>query len=169
MRISIIVAAAENGVIGSGGAMPWRMPSDLRHFRELTLGKPVIMGRKTWQSLPKRPLDGRPNIVVTRNPDFAADGAHVVPTLVEAFVLADRLAREAGGDEAFVIGGAQIYASALPSAHRIYLTRILAAPEGDATFRDPDPAVFREVSRSELPRGPRDDHAATLIVYDRRD
>jgi dihydrofolate reductase len=169
MRISIIVAAAENGVIGSGGAMPWRMPSDLRHFRALTLGKPVIMGRKTWQSLPKRPLDGRPNIVVTRNPDFEAGGAHVVPTLVEAFVLADRLARAAGGDEVFVIGGAQIYAAALPSARRIYLTRIHASPDGDATFPDPDAAEFREESRSPLACGPRDDHAATLIVYERRD
>lgn len=166
MRISIIVAAAENGVIGNGGAMPWRMSSDLKRFRALTIGKPVVMGRKTFQSLPKA-LDGRDNIVITRDRSFAAYGAETVASLDQALILAKDLAIRSGGDEVLVIGGGEIYAAALPLADRVYLTRIKATPAGDTTFPDLDPALWRLVSQEPIPQGPKDDYAAILMIYDR--
>ena len=164
-RIAIIVAAAENGVIGANGGLPWRLSSDLKRFRALTMGKPMIMGRKTFQSLGK-PLDGRDNIVVSRDPGFRPDGVLVAPSLEAALDLAAACAERRGSDEIMVIGGAEIYRAALPLAGRIYLTRVHARPQGDATFAPLDPARWREVSREPLPRGERDDHAATLLVFD---
>lgn len=166
MRISIIVAAAENGVIGNGGAMPWRMSSDLKRFRALTIGKPVVMGRKTFQSLPKA-LDGRDNIVITRDRSFAADGAQTVASLDQALILARDHAIRRGGREVVVIGGGEIYAAALPLADRVYLTRVQATPAGDTTFPDLDPALWRLVSQEPIPQGPKDDYAAILMIYDR--
>lgn len=166
MRISIIVAAAENGVIGNGGVMPWRMPSDLKRFRALTIGKPVVMGRKTFQSLPKA-LDGRDNIVISRDPSFAADGAETVASLDQALILAKDHATRRGGDEVVVIGGGEIYAAALPLADRVYLTRIKATPAGDTTFPDLEPALWHLVSQEPIPQGPKDDYAAILMIYDR--
>ncbi len=164
--IALIVAVAENGVIGRDGGMPWHQRSDLRRFRALTMGKPVVMGRKTFQSLPK-PLDGRDNIVVTRDRAFAVEGVLVATSLEAAIDLARDCARRHRTDEIMVIGGAEIYAGALPWADRIYLTRIHAAPEGDTYFPEPDPAQWQEVRREPLPRGDRDDYPATLIVLER--
>lgn len=167
MTVSIIVAAAENGVIGRGGELPWRIPSDLKTFRRLTLGKPVIMGRKTFASLGK-PLPGRDNIVVTRDPAFAADGVQVAASLDAALALAGRLAAERGAGEVMVIGGGQIYAEALARADRIYLSRVHATPAGDAHFPLLCEGDWQVVERQPLAPDPRDEHAVTLIVYERR-
>lgn len=165
-KIAFIVAVAENGVIGRGGTLPWHVPSDLKTFKRLTLGKPVIMGRKTYVSIGK-PLPGRDNIVVTRDAGFNAEGVEVAATIDEALAIARRKAAERGVDEIMVIGGAQIYAASLSMADRIYLTRIHARPDGDATFPEPDPSVWREVSRTPLPPDPRDEASATLLILER--
>ena len=127
MKIALIVAAARNGVIGSGNKMLWRVPEDFAHFKRTTMGHPIVMGRKTWESI-GRPLPGRRNVVVTRNADYRAEGAEVVPSLEEAFrTLADT-------DTVFVIGGGEIYRQALPAADVVGLTKIDADFEGDTTF-----------------------------------
>lgn len=127
MKISLIVAVAENGVIGRGGQLPWRLPADLQHFKRITLGKPVLMGRKTWASIGK-PLPGRRNLVVTRDPNFTAPGAEVYVNLDEA------LRAAADAPELMVIGGADVYRALLPRAQTLYLTRVHAQPVGDTVF-----------------------------------
>ena len=154
-------------MIGRDGGLPWRQSSDLKTFRRLTMGKPIVMGRRTYQSI-GRPLDGRDNIVVTRNPAFEAAGVSVCDTVSDALRLARILATTKGEDEIMVIGGAAIFEATLPVADRIYLTRIEARPDGDTYFSEPDSASWVEKSREALPRGPRDDYAATLIVLERR-
>jgi dihydrofolate reductase len=166
MIVALVVAVAENGVIGRHGKLPWRMPSDLKTFRRLTMGKPLIMGRKTFQSIGKA-LDGRDNIVVTRDPAFEAPGISTVPSLGEALILARGLARTRGADEVMVIGGAEIFAAALPQADRVYWTEVHGRPEGDVTFARPSAAEWREVSRTAIPRGDKDEYAATLLVLER--
>jgi len=142
-RISLVVAAAENRVIGHRGALPWRLPEDLKRFRTLTMGKPVIMGRKTWDSLPKKPLPGRTNIVVTRDRNFGADGALVARNFLHAV----SLARATATDDIMVIGGEAIFAAALPFAQTIHLTEIAASPEGDAFMPSIDRTEWREIAR----------------------
>ncbi len=141
--LALIAAYARGGVIGIANSLPWHLPEDMKFFRETTRGKPVIMGRKTWESLPDafRPLPGRRNIVVSRNPGYAAPGASVVSGLPEA------LAAAGGFDIAFVIGGAELYRQALPLADRLLLTEIDRAYEGDAFFPDFDRSTWREASR----------------------
>jgi dihydrofolate reductase len=148
-EIVLVVAVADNGVIGRDGAMPWHLPADLRHFKRLTTGKPVIMGRKTFESIGK-PLPGRHNIVLTRDAAWRADGVTVVPNLAEAIAAAG-LDPRARADAIMVIGGAQVYAQALPIATRIELTRIHLAPDGDTRFPDLDPAIWHEEARAEHP------------------
>jgi dihydrofolate reductase len=130
MRINLILARAANGVIGLDGVMPWHLPEDMAHFKQQTMGAPVIMGRKTWDSIPPRfrPLAGRRNIVVTRNADWQAEGVERAGSLQEAIALCEH----ARSDEAWVIGGAQIYAEAQPLAQRVVLTEIARDFEGDA-------------------------------------
>ena len=142
MELVLVVAAAGNGVIGKDGAMPWHLPADLRHFRRITMGKPVIMGRKTWNSI-GRPLPGRQNIVLTRDSAFHAAGASIVTSLDEALAAAGDAA------EAMVIGGAEIYALARPLATRIELTRIHASPEGDTFFPEPEASLWVEIARED--------------------
>lgn len=167
MRISIIVAASLNGVIGDRGDMPWRMPSDLKHFRALTMGKPVVMGRKTFQSLPKA-LEGRDNIVVTRDPSFAPPGALRADSLEAAIALAHERAAARGVHEILIIGGGQIYAAALVHADRVYLTRVNAYLAGDTTFPDLPPGDW-ELSASEaMQQGPKDQYAASFETWERR-
>lgn len=141
--ISLVVAMADSGVIGKDGKLPWRIPEDMRHFKALTIGKPCIMGRKTWDSLPKKPLPERPNIVVTRDGDFRADGAVVVHSLDEALVRASDAA------EICVIGGAEIYRAALPRAGRIHLTEVHANVEGDTRLAPFDRAHWSETGRED--------------------
>jgi dihydrofolate reductase len=164
MRLALIVATSENGVIGKGGLLPWRIPEDMRWFKEKTRGKPCIMGRKTWESFPKKPLPGRPNIIVTRDREFAAEGATVVHSFNDAVKTAERLCPEA--EEIMVLGGAEIYAIALRQAHRIYLTRIHAAVDGDTYFPALDPAEWREVSL-QFAREPAQ-YGASFVVLERR-
>jgi len=167
-RISLVVAAAKNGVIGVDGDLPWRLKTDLQLFKKNTLGKPVIMGRKTWESLPFKPLPKRPNIVVTRTLGYAARGAIAVSDLDLAFEMAHGLAGELGVDEVCVIGGAQIYAATRDLADRIYLTEVDAEPEGDAVLEPFDPDIWQEVHSEAYPAGPDDDHAFVYRVLDRR-
>jgi len=164
--IALIVAIAKNGIIGRHGGLPWRLSSDLKTFRRLTIGKPVVMGRRTFQSLAK-PLDQRDNLVVTRDARFSAPGAEVFHTLDAALTRAEVLASARGSDEVMIIGGADIYAQALTLAHRIYWTEVDASPEGDTRFPALDRREWHEVSREPIPRGPNDDHAATLLVLER--
>ncbi|MEO8651356.1 MAG: dihydrofolate reductase [Hyphomicrobiaceae bacterium] len=166
MKISLIVAVAENGVIGRNGTLPWHVPADLKTFRRHTMGKPVIMGRKTYASIGK-PLPGRDNIVVTRDAGFSAAGTNRAAGIDEAFDIARQKAAERGVDEIMVIGGAEIFALTVPVADRIYLTRIHAHPDGDVTLPEPDPHLWREVSRSPVAPDPRDDATATLLIFER--
>jgi dihydrofolate reductase len=165
--LSLIVAVAENGVIGRDGGLPWRLSSDLKTFRRLTMGKPMIMGRRTYDSIGK-PLDGRDNIVVTRDPFFEVAGVSACASVSEALTLARVLAMTRGADEIMVIGGAAIYDAVLPLADRIYFTQVHAKPEGDRHFTALDPKTWTEVSREPLPKGERDDFASTLITYERK-
>ncbi|HVV64024.1 MAG TPA: dihydrofolate reductase [Rhizomicrobium sp.] len=141
--VSLVVAMADNGVIGADGTLPWRLPDDLRRFKALTMGKPCVMGRRTWDSLPRRPLPGRQNIVVTRDRAFRANGATVVHSLEEA------LANAADAEEICVIGGAEIYRAALARADRIHLTEIHADIEGDTRLSRFDRETWRETSRED--------------------
>jgi dihydrofolate reductase len=140
VRVALIAAVARNGVIGAENRLPWKLPEDLRRFRELTTGKPVIMGRKTWESI-GRPLPGRRNLVITRRRDFVAAGAECFGSLSEALAVCE--------GECFVIGGGEIYAQAMPLADRLYLTRLERDVEGDAYFPPVPEGAFREVAREE--------------------
>ena len=166
IEIALVVAAGENNVIGKDGGLPWHVSSDLKFFRKITLGKPVIMGRKTFQSIGK-PLGGRPHIVVTRDPDFVADGIFVAPDLDVAVDMARELAADLGQDEVMVIGGGQVYQATLPRADRVYLTRIHANPDGDAHFPSLSDDGWSCVSEERHEPGPRDDYGFSLMVYER--
>ena len=147
MILSFVVARADNGVIGRDNTLPWRIPADLRHFKRLTVGKPVVMGRRTFESIGK-PLPGRHNIVLSRDLDWRADGITVVPNLAKA-VAAAGLQPSARADEVMIIGGAQVYAEALPSARRVHLTEVHASPAGDTRLPAFDPAHWRETARED--------------------
>jgi dihydrofolate reductase len=161
------VARARNGVIGRGETLPWRLGADMRRFRALTLGKPVIMGRKTWESLPRRPLPGRLNIVLTRQPEYEAAGAIVCADFGEAVEIAREQAAEDGVGEVCVIGGADLFALALPRAQRVYLTEVDGDPEGDVVMPPLDETGWREVSREAVPAGPDDEYATMFRVLER--
>lgn len=162
------VARAANGVIGAGGTLPWRLKSDLALFKALTLGKPVIMGRRTWDSLPLKPLPGRVNIVLSRDGSFEPKGAVVCEAFSEAMQIAREQAAEDGVDEVCVIGGAALFDLALPKAGRIYLTEVEARPEGDVLFPAFDESAWTEVRREAHPAGPNDDHPFVFRVLERR-
>ena len=167
IAIALVVAVAENGVIGRDGQLPWRLPSDLKRFRKLTLGKPMIMGRKTYDSIGK-PLDGRDTIVVTRRPDFHPPGVHRAASVEEALALGQELAARRGADEVTVVGGEEIFRLVLARADRIYLTKVHAAPAGDTRFDSPDPRIWRETAREPMPQGPTDQYPADFIVLERQ-
>jgi dihydrofolate reductase len=164
MDIVLVAAVAENGVIGRAGGLPWRLKSDLQQFRALTIGKPVVMGRRTWASLAK-PLPHRTNIVVTRDPAFTAPGAVATPSLTAALAVARGDALRRGADAIMVIGGGDIYAQAMPLATRLEITHVHARPDGEAVFPPIDPAVWREIARHEAPPGPGDEASFTRITY----
>jgi dihydrofolate reductase len=167
MEVVLIVAVAENGVIGAGGAIPWRLKTDQQRLKLMTMGKPVVMGRKTFISL-RRPLPGRTNIVITRDANFRAAGAVVTTSFTDARAVAtgDALRRFAG--EIAVIGGAEIYAQWMACADRLEITEVHVRPEGDTHFAAIDPAVWEEVTRVRNPAGPDDSADFSYVTYRRR-
>jgi dihydrofolate reductase len=166
--LSLIVAIAENGVIGHKNQLPWRLGSDLRRFRKLTMGHPLIMGRKTFEAIGK-PLDGRDSIVVSRsNPNLALNPhAFSAASLEEALTIANELAKARGVKEAFVIGGAELFKAALPHANRIYLTRVHGRPEGDVHWEPPLSNDWIEIRRKEYPASDRDEFPVTDVILER--
>ena len=168
IAIVLVAAVADNGVIGQGGTLPWRLKSDMQGFRATTWGKPVVVGRTTYLSFTKRPLPGRTNIVVTRDADFRSAGA-VVTTSFEnarAVALGDALRRSAG--EIAVIGGAEIYAQWMACADRLEITEVHARPEGDTHFAAIDAAIWEEVARVRKPAGSDDSADFSNVTYRRR-
>jgi dihydrofolate reductase len=163
---SIIVAMCENRVIGRDGGMPWHLPGDLKYFKSITMAKPIIMGRRTFQSI-GRPLPGRSNIVITRDNSYAPEGVTVVHTLDDALAEAETQARNAGLDEIMIIGGGQIYAESLARADKIYLTEIHATIDGDTVFPELPPAEWREVSRVSDPDSKQGDPRCSFVILER--
>ncbi|MDQ8029065.1 MAG: dihydrofolate reductase [Brevundimonas sp.] len=168
----LVVARGSNGVIGRDGDLPWRLRSDLQRFKAITIGKPCIMGRKTWESLPLRPLPGRLNVVVTRDEGYGEDGeakgALVCTSLDEAIEIAREHAAEDGVDEVCVIGGAALFQAVLPRAKRLYITEVDAAPDGDVHFPAFDADQWTEVASEAHPAGEKDDHAFTFRTLEKR-
>ena len=162
MLISIIVAASTNDVIGRQGGLPWRLPDDLRNFKRLTMGKPVVMGRLTWESI-GRPLPGRQNIVVTRNPGFEAEGCDVVASPAAALTVAGT------AGEVMIIGGGQIYDLFLPKAGRLYMTRVQCEIDGDTRFPPVDEATWRLVDAEPHPADDANEYAFEFRTYERND
>jgi dihydrofolate reductase len=168
--VSLIVAIADNGVIGRDGGLPWRLSSDLKRFRRLTMGHPLVMGRKTFQSIGK-PLDGRDSIVVTKEPAANAtqdERVFLAASLEQAISIARQRARARGVNEIFVIGGAALFSQALPLARRIYLTRVHGSPAGDVRWEPPLGAEWIEISREDRAVGLTDDYPVTDIVLERK-
>jgi len=165
--IALILARADNGVIGRAGGLPWHLSGDLRFFKAQTLGKPVVMGRKTYQSIGK-PLPGRPNLVITRDAAFRPEGVEIFAQVADALARAQALAAASGAEEVMVIGGGQIYELTLPLARRIYLTEVHASPEGDTTFPPLDPAVWQEVRRDAPVSGGPGQPDFSIVVLERR-
>ena len=166
MHLAIIVAAARNGVIGRNNALPWYLPGDLQYFKRITMGKPVVMGRKTFESI-GRPLPGRTNVVVSRDPHFSAEGIKTVHSLDEALELAADIALIDGVDELVVIGGEQIYLEALPRARRLYLTEVHADVEGDARLPSVRWEEWREVSRERHSAQGANPYDYSFVVFER--
>ena len=171
-HIALVVARARNGVIGRDGDLPWRLRSDLQRFKAITLGKPCLMGRSTWESLPLRPLPGRLNLVLSRDLSYEengkARGAVVCANLGDAIDIAQETAEEDGVEEICVIGGTALFEATLGRAKRLYITEVEAEPEGDALFPTFDETAFREVSSERHEAGEKDDHAFTFRVLERR-
>lgn len=164
--VAIVVAVARNGVIGKNGGLPWRLSSDLKAFRRLTMGKPIIMGRRTFQSIGKA-LDGRDNIVVTSNEDFKAPGVHVAASVNEALAIAKRCALDRKVNEVMIIGGAKLYADTLPLTDRLYWTEVDAEVDGDVSFPPLNWDNWRLVSREINNKTERDDFHSTMSIFDR--
>ena len=168
MEIVLVVAVAENGVIGAGGTIPWRLKSDMQRLKAITMGKPIVMGRKTFESLPRGALPGRTNIVVTRDAGFRAEGALVTHSFIDAKAIATGDALRRFATEIAVIGGAEIYAQWMDSADRLEITEVHARPDGDTRFPPVDPAAWEEVARVRNPAGPQDSVDFSYVTYRRR-
>ena len=166
MKLAQIVAVARNGVIGRNNQLPWYLPEDLKYFKRTTMGKPIIMGRKTFDSIGK-PLPGRTNIVITRNPDFAATGCKVVATLDAAVDMAESICLLEGQEEAVIIGGSEIYRLSLPEIQRLYLTEVHADVEGDTHFPELDKAQWQEVSRADYSAEGPNPYDYSMVVLER--
>lgn len=164
--ISLIAAVARNNVIGADQTIPWRIPSDFAWFKQTTMGKPMVMGRKQFETFPK-PLPGRPHIVVTRQHDYAPDGVLVRHSLPEAIAAARRLVEASADDEIMVIGGGDIYAQAIAQADRLYISHVDLAPAGNVHFPSIDPADWRIVDEPHIPRSDKDEAAYAIRVYER--
>lgn len=163
MRIAFYVAIAENGVIGHEGGLPWRLSSDLKRFKAETMGKPLLMGRKTWESLPRRPLPGRLNIVVSRDPDYVAEGAALARSVSEAL----EIAIAENTDEVAVIGGGEIFRKLFDQADRLNVTHVIGEVAGDTFFPEISSQEWNVVESTEYPAGERDSHPTRYTVYDR--
>ena len=166
--VALIAAVGRNGVIGSDNALPWRLPSDFAYFKQTTMGKPIVMGRKTFESIGK-PLPGRTSIVLTRQQDYRPDGVLIATDLEAALELAQSVAAQTSVAEVMVCGGAEIYRQAMPLARRLYVTHVDAAPDGDARFPEIDTAVWEVVDEPPVRPGPRDSAGFRVKVYERRE
>lgn len=167
MQLALIWAMSRNRVIGRNNALPWHLSEDLKYFKRVTLGKPVIMGRKTWESI-GRPLPGRTNIVITRNADYLVpEGVRVVTSLAAALDLAEKICLIDGINEAVVIGGAEIYAQALPKADRLYLTQVHADVHGDAFFPEIDLDAWHELGREDFAAAGPNPYDYSFVVLER--
>lgn len=164
----LIAAVARNGVIGADNDMPWRLSSDLKHFKRLTLGKPVIMGRKTFLSFGGRPLPGRPHVVISRDADYAPEGVGTATSWPMAREKAERIAGDLGVNEIFCIGGGQIYRQAIGEAARLEITEVDAEPDGDTRFPSIDPEAWEEVNRVPGERTDKDSADFTFVTYCRK-
>lgn len=167
IRISMIAAVGRNGAIGAEGALPWKLPSDFAFYKATTMGKPLIMGRKTFESI-GRPLPGRTNIVVTRQAGYAPDGVNVVASLDEAIGIAKAQATRDGVDEIFINGGGEIYRQAMPLAERLYITHVDAEPEGDTNFPDISASEWDSTVLDDVRPGERDSANFTMKLYSRK-
>lgn len=166
IKISLIAAVARNNVIGASQSIPWRIPSDFAWFKQTTMGKPMIMGRKQFETFPK-PLAGRPHIVVTRQADYAPEGVTVVHSLRDGLAAARQLAEASDVDEIMIIGGGDIYAQALDDADRLYISHVDLAPQGDVVFPSIDPEIWQIVAEPGVVPSPKDEAAYVIKVYER--
>ena len=165
MTVTLVVAIAEDGVIGREGGLPWRLSTDMKRFKALTTGHPIVMGRKTWESFPKPgPLPGRTNIVVTRDRGWRAEGAQVAHSLEAALEIA---AAAPGGEDICVIGGGEVYGQAIGRADRLAVTHVEARVDGDTRFPAIDPAVWHAVAEERVPAGERDEYPTRFVLYER--
>lgn len=167
LPLVLVVAVAENGVIGRRGAMPWRIPGDLKHFKAVTMGKPMVMGRKTYESIGK-PLPGRISLVLTHDKNWHADGVIVGHSLDEILKLASEAAQQSGASEIAIIGGSALFDETLPLAAKIELTEVHAKPEGDVYFPKYDRGAFRETRREGPMQGEKDDYAYSVVTLERK-
>jgi dihydrofolate reductase len=167
LPLVLVAAVARNGIIGANGGLPWRLSSDLKRFKALTWGKPLVMGRKTFESI-GRALPGRETIVVTRDPTFAAPGVLVAHNLDAALDLATERAHALGADDIIIGGGAEIYAQTIAGAHRLFVTEVALDAEGEARFPPINSQEWREINRETGERGPRDDAGYAFVSYERR-
>ena len=168
MQLALIVAQSQNRVIGRNNALPWHLPEDLKYFRSVTMGKVIIMGRKTYESI-GRPLPGRTNLVVSRDPSYQVEGVTVVNSLEQAIEQAAAISEINAVDEALVIGGANLYEQALPQVDRLYLTQVHHQVSGDAFFPELDEAQWREISRQDYAADDSNPHSYSFIVLDRQE
>jgi dihydrofolate reductase len=167
MKLAFVVAVAKNGVIGRGGGLPWRLPSDLKHFKKLTMGKPILMGRRTWDSI-GRPLPGRETIVITRDLNFSADGTHVAHSIDAGLALAQEQAKRMGADTIMIVGGSDLFAALLDRTDIIHLNEVDLEPEGDVLFPPLDPARWVEVACEAPQRAANDEANVRFLTYARR-
>lgn len=167
LPLVLVVAIAENGVIGRRGALPWRIPGDLKHFKAVTMGKPMVMGRKTYESIGK-PLPGRTSLVLTHDKNWRADGVIAGHSLEEVLKLANEAAKQSGASEIAIIGGSALFEETLPRAAKIELTEVHAKPEGDVYFPKYDRSAFRETRREGPMQSEKDDHAFSVVTLERK-
>ena len=167
LPLVLVVAVAENGVIGRKGQMPWHIPGDLKHFKAVTMGRPMVMGRKTYESIGK-PLPGRTSIVLTRDKNWRAEGVLVGHSLDEILKLANDDAKKTGASEIAIIGDSALFEETLPIAAKIELTEVHAKPEGDVFFPKYDHAAWRETRREGPMQGEKDDHAYSVVTLERK-
>ena len=165
---TIVVAVSENGTIGRDGDMPWRLSTDLKRFKALTSGKPLVMGRKTYESIGGKPLPGRPHVVISRQAQIDHPDVTMAHSLAEAVTLAEGLARVSGGSEIIIAGGGEIYAQSMAIADRLCITHVETEVEGDTSFPAIDASLWKPVETLDVPAGEKDNYPTRYVVYERR-